>query len=675
MALCDACMNVLNSSLKRPWHVDQNGCRYFTATTPHIDLDLVKQAAENGCYVCKTLNNYYSYRPFEKPVESSARLTALRGQNTWYRLAFAVEKTFKGNPDGAVKRSFTIQQDDVDAAALGRACSQSMFTGDRVHLQLAQHWLSKCLKTHRRCVRNDKPQWYPTRLLQINLDTVRLLKTAEQTVSDPCATISYRWGTEPFECLTIENSGVYEAGLATSDLLPGFRDSIQIVRQLGINYIWIDSICIVQSSAAGGPDVILDKLADIASMDKVYSNSILNLAGVHCNGPQESPFVNRLPLDSPCRQFMWREGDDGPSRTYCIRSIYQSIHPDARRLEFGFQPLGARAWVMQERLLSPRMLYFSESMLWWECVELEATELCPEGMPERKIEATVASASGELFDLGQYAFENGDVWRRIVESCSRKSLTFPVQDKLLALSAIAAKAAEKFQDRYVAGCFRRDILYSMCWKRSNVGAYNRGTSFYGKSWRHSTTLELPSWSWITLEGPVEYPPHLSRCKSEALASFSDVQVDLKDQRNPFGAINSAVLSLRGRLFQVSISIDAGTKRSVGLDLQIAGVKRYATAEVIFWSMEYFQSVRDQLLFLPLFWAVEYRQNNSVFCSVSEALKTTHNRKDLLERHKIHGLLLIRRLDGTFERVGFLEEISANLIFKWAEQADELVLLA
>lgn len=45
-------------------------------------------------------------------------------------------------------------------------------------------------------------------------------------------------------------------------------------------------------------------------------------------------------------------------------------------------PVNIRAWVVQERLLAPRVLHFGQTQVIWECRELSACELYPHGLPD-----------------------------------------------------------------------------------------------------------------------------------------------------------------------------------------------------------------------------------------------------------------------------------------------------
>jgi len=48
---------------------------------------------------------------------------------------------------------------------------------------------------------------------------------------------------------TTKNTEVHKDSISLSDLLATFRHADQITRELGIAYLWIDSLCIIQDDA------------------------------------------------------------------------------------------------------------------------------------------------------------------------------------------------------------------------------------------------------------------------------------------------------------------------------------------------------------------------------------------------------------------------------------------
>lgn len=158
----------------------------------------------------------------------------------------------------------------------------------------------------------------------------------------------------------------------TSSLLKTFAKAIDAASRLGINYIWINSLCIFQ-------DEIEDWKAEARQLEAVYRNRYLNLMA--------SESVNS-------DGGLCRERD--PEK---VQSIFTSFWDGLERqtwtllgdwlygLEVNKAPLNNRSWVLQERVLAPRLLHFGRTQLIWECKESISCETHPGGLP-REVEVT-----------------------------------------------------------------------------------------------------------------------------------------------------------------------------------------------------------------------------------------------------------------------------------------------
>ena len=119
-------------------------------------------------------------------------------------------------------------------------------------------WLRSCTTSHSQCRRTNTAEddWYPTRPLDISSEDhqhnskapPRLIETAERMPSGPYVTLSHRWASSGQQVLTTTNN--IEAFKVQVTMLPKtFRDAITVARRLGIRYLWIDSLCIVQDDS------------------------------------------------------------------------------------------------------------------------------------------------------------------------------------------------------------------------------------------------------------------------------------------------------------------------------------------------------------------------------------------------------------------------------------------
>lgn len=148
------------------------------------------------------------------------------------------------------------------------------------------------------------------------------------------------------------------------------QDAIVLTRRIGIEYIWIDSLCIVQDSSE-------DWTRESEMIGDVYKHSWVNISATGFENDSAGLFTRRSPSlllpvkinlniqDSSRREPCVVSKD----RYYCLEDFWDVGVTTA--------PLIPRAWVFQERLLAPRVLHVGESQMLWECRELEASEMFP----------------------------------------------------------------------------------------------------------------------------------------------------------------------------------------------------------------------------------------------------------------------------------------------------------
>lgn len=118
----------------------------------------------------------------------------------------------------------------------------------------ARKWLHQCLEGHKRC---RATQWSessntPTRLLQIGQPSAEeiclLLYPQREGIKIQYATLSHCWGTSYSLKLTSTSLQRLLKGIPISELGQTFQDAIFTAQSLGIQFIWIDSLCIFQDS-------------------------------------------------------------------------------------------------------------------------------------------------------------------------------------------------------------------------------------------------------------------------------------------------------------------------------------------------------------------------------------------------------------------------------------------
>jgi hypothetical protein len=241
------------------------------------------------------------------------------------------------------------------------------------------HWIDHCTTNHTRCKRTPKDfQWYPTRLLDIGIPqaatgTTRLVVTAENETSGPYLTLSHYWGSAEFLQLTRSSLGDFQKGIRSDHLPRTFQDCILIARRMDIRYIWIDSLCIIQDK-----DDVTDWLREAALIHSVDSNSFCNISATGAADSSNGLFFTRDPQMLGSVEVELKLVGLEKTETSTTYTLIDFLF---WRNELSRAHLHKRAWVVQERLLAPRVLHFGEKQLFWECCEMDAAESYPSGLP------------------------------------------------------------------------------------------------------------------------------------------------------------------------------------------------------------------------------------------------------------------------------------------------------
>lgn len=319
-------------------------------------------------------------------------------------------------------------------------------------IQQIETWTEECLEQHAVC-RNSwtlysEVRKLPTRLLEVyddkNLPILRLLHTMHLSQQASYITLSHCWGTKPCISLRGDSLSTFSRSIPFNSLSQTFRDAITLTRLLGCRYLWIDSLCILQDSME-------DWLRESASMAEVYSQALLNIAAAASKDGDGGLISKARSLaTSPC---VIKD-----ARGNGIHSIEP---PNRFHGNVENSPLGNRGWVLQERLLSPRVVHFASDQLYWECcshTDAEFTHLGSEAIPSTKglHDDLHSNASLHNVDLGQDHLRRSRFhksWSKLVTRYSRCKLTV-ASDKLAAISGLAQRTCRQFRmdpSDYVAG--------------------------------------------------------------------------------------------------------------------------------------------------------------------------------------------------------------------------------
>jgi hypothetical protein len=231
-------------------------------------------------------------------------------------------------------------------------------TGSIASLHLAKQWLTDCIANHATC--KVQPQHIgksvlPTRLINVQDPHKSYLQimTREDRLVQYCA-LSYRWGDGKRLTTIKANYSAFRTVIPSKDTPKTFQDGIYACYMLGLHFIWIDALCIIQD--------------DLNDLGGVYRNALLTLAATGAASSSHGLFSRRDPrCTRPCVLPMSATAEDATV----------SGKVTVTRSPRGRNYLKDRGWVLQEAVLSSRSLDFGTSMLSWSCTSSFATESRP----------------------------------------------------------------------------------------------------------------------------------------------------------------------------------------------------------------------------------------------------------------------------------------------------------
>ncbi|KXX73279.1 hypothetical protein MMYC01_210630 [Madurella mycetomatis] len=211
-------------------------------------------------------------------------------------------------------------------------------------------------------------RYLPRRLLYVGErdgDHIRLVERDLISEHNPrYAALSYCWRRGETMKLETARLGEYSRQVRLESLAPTLRDAVTVTRKLGLRYIWIDALCILQDADE------VDKQLELGTMGDTFSNAEVVIAAAAAWESSESFFVDQSPLYmSPC--LIGVQGTVSGSRNSHgdFRAIYAlpSRKYTHNSSDLSCSRIRTRAWVFQEERLARRVVYFGDHQITVRC--------------------------------------------------------------------------------------------------------------------------------------------------------------------------------------------------------------------------------------------------------------------------------------------------------------------
>lgn len=327
--------------------------------------------------------------------------------------------------------------------------------------------------------------------------------------------LSYCWGGKQEVVTTMATLKVNMQGVPMRSLPLSIQDAITVSRKLEIRYLWVDALCIIQDSQA-------DKTIEISKMGNIYKNATLTVAAGNTKKASDGFLKPRKQLISSSVPFLCPDGEMG---NILISPV---PHYNPRK-----EPLNTRGWTLQEKLLSPRILFYGEKEVSWQCqsqMSKSAAAFHPaltqglKRLPSYIFNSLEAKPSPGVDDV----YNRCLLWMEIVEDYTNRDLSYP-EDKLLAILGVASELGNFWKDTYLAGMWRTALVHQLAWMRHRVPS---------RRYMAPKQYRAPSWSWASIDGPVGM-----MMLEDVYAELIDCHVKPLVENIPMGQVKDARLVL------------------------------------------------------------------------------------------------------------------------------------
>lgn len=348
--------------------------------------------------------------------------------------------------------------------------------------------------------------------------------------------LSHCWGGRVSPLLTTDTLESFGRKLPYLELPANFRHAITITRGLGIRYIWIDCLCIIQDSKS-------DWEKEAKRMAHIYRDATVTVSALASCKSTDGILVSAPSSTSLDKPVVLHTSPDDPASREVVVAKASPLGEDLKTMTEE-SPLSKRGWCLQEALLSPRQLYYGKEQIYWHCPKGPQSALGVmngQYFPSEQYHyirsvffAEILRQGPSLSDMRESTDDILEDYYALVEHYSRRKLTFG-SDKLPAFSGITQRLQDVLDGEYLAGIWAGDLHQGLVW------AGDGGTAEHVREYR------APSWSWAVTDQPVSFsqPMWSMREPGELDLQLVEQRLEFTDGSNPYGEVNGGYIRVRG----------------------------------------------------------------------------------------------------------------------------------
>jgi len=382
-------------------------------------------------------------------------------------------------------------------------------------------WLDNCSANHRDCGSKETP-FLPTRVIDVEKICLHISLNGERS---HYLALSYCWGGPQIFKTTNDTLASKTTALPLNALPKTLRDAVEITKQLGFRYLWIDSLCIIQDSES-------DVAVEINRMHLIFKHSTITIAA-EVPSTVEQGFLHPRVLTKAVKfPFSTGAGIQG--------SVWTTPY-DQQQL---FGALATRAWAFQEIILAPRLMIFSPRGIMWWCRSASFQQ----DPLERKLGIENHLYNRRKSCRDAFSLKPGIIipdssymsllrgWRDIVSEFLGLGISFH-RDRLPALAGIAHEYQSRIKDQYVAGMWLRRLVSQLGWRRRS------DKSSLLPAPQHTEENVAPSWSWASVNAPIFLSDIFLVYMESTRAHVLGCQIEPLHQAAPFGQVKHGRLEV------------------------------------------------------------------------------------------------------------------------------------